>query len=83
MLFLLVDNEAYDYLGSNKVMVDIRRGDLAKMTGVPIELRHIGLLLEFGELGFADYKEAVFHYPRLDNDVRLYRDGVFVYGGGG
>jgi len=70
VLFLFLDNESYDYLGSNRFFFDLNDGKIARLTDTVINATHLDLLLEFGELGFLkNPPEVNFFYPLHSKEV--------------
>ncbi|XP_008485069.2 nicastrin-like [Diaphorina citri] len=53
-LFLLLDGEAYDYIGSSRVVYDMKTGGFPK-TSLPIGEQHVKLMIELSQIASNKY----------------------------
>ncbi|KAI5705556.1 hypothetical protein M8J75_016366 [Diaphorina citri] len=65
-LFLLLDGEAYDYIGSSRVVYDMKTGGFPK-TSLPIGEQHVKLMIELSQI--ASNKYIGLHSTSTDNNV--------------
>jgi len=68
IMFILFNGEAYNYIGSSRVVYDILNGDFPNNI-IKFNQSHVGLFVELSQIHYD--KEVVFHRP-IKYNVSLY-----------
>ncbi|BHF72713.1 hypothetical protein SprV_0401578200 [Sparganum proliferum] len=62
VLFAFLDNEAYDFMGSQRLLFDLTNARIAARSGAPFTIESIEAVLEISAVGLADLKANVATY---------------------
>lgn len=68
VIFILFNGEAYDYIGSSRIVYDMENGEFPNNI-IRLNKNHIGLFVELSQIHYD--KEIVFHQSIKDN-VHIY-----------
>lgn len=67
-MFILFNGEAYDYIGSSRIVYDMENGEFPNKF-ISLNKDHIGLFVELSQIHYD--KEVVFH-KSIKNNARIY-----------
>lgn len=68
-MFVLFNGEAYDYIGSSRLVYDMLEGDFPNNI-IKFNKDHVGLFVELSQIHYE--KELTFHNPNKHNVCILY-----------
>lgn len=68
-MFMLFNGEAYDYIGSSRMVYDMSNGNFPNQN-INFNKEHIGLFIELSQIHYD--KEVVFHHPIKNNVCILF-----------
>ncbi|VDK87494.1 unnamed protein product [Dibothriocephalus latus] len=76
VLFAFLDNEAYDFTGSQRLLFDLANTRIAVRSGAPFTIESIESVLEISAVGLPDSKANVYTYflisdPEISQEVRV------------
>lgn len=63
-MFILFNGEAYDYIGSSRLVYDMQNGNFPN-NDISFNKDHIGLFVELSQIHYD--REVVFYQPNKDN----------------
>lgn len=67
-MFILFNGEAYDYIGSSRLVYDMQNGNFPN-NNINLNQDHIGLFVELSQI---HYDKEVFFYQSIKNKVCIY-----------
>lgn len=69
IMFILFNGEAYDYIGSSRLVYDMQNGNFPN-DDINLNLDHIGLFVELSQIHYD--KEVFFHHSTKNNVYNYY-----------
>lgn len=68
-MFILFNGEAYDYIGSSRIVYDMLQGNFPNNI-IKLNKVHVGLYVELSQIHYE--KELIFHNPNKNSVCILY-----------
>ncbi|XP_051163506.1 nicastrin [Leptopilina boulardi] len=65
IMFSLLNGEAYDYIGSSKMVYDLKEGNFKQFSGKNLDLKQISTVIELGQLSTG---ELFLHTNNMENN---------------
>lgn len=71
VFFGFLDNEAYDFMGSNRLIYDLNNSNLARYTNSSLGWKHLYAVVELGEVGLPKtIDNKVIYYLTADSAIQ-------------
>lgn len=82
-MFSLLNGEAFDYIGSSRMVYDLKQNNFNALGGTTLKLDDIKSVIEFGQLGKGDiffhvngYDDTVDHLQQALNVLTIFNNSV-------